>query len=66
MGLKGAELKALVGKTVCWEVVIHPRLGLYRQYRGVVLEVKGRNVLMDRQGSHDWMHLDELPGLKPA
>lgn len=59
-----AVAKSLVGKPVAWEDTWCPKHG-YIARQGVLLELKGKNVLMRENGSSDWKWLDNLHNLRP-
>jgi hypothetical protein len=50
-----------VGKTIQWEV--HYRL-LYKIVTAKVIEVKGRNALIDQSGSTDWVWPPDLTNVR--
>jgi len=58
--MQAAEVRKLIGKTVTWMDTWCPKRGSFLQKEGVVLDVKGRSVLVDRQGSNDWMQIEDM------
>lgn len=66
--MKVSEARKLIGKRIEWMDTFCPwRGGFVRT--GTLRDVKGRNVLVERQGSDDWLWLPnmrDLRELKPA
>ena len=63
--MKSNEAKKLIGKNVTWE----DHFDLYRGgilRSGKVIDVKGRNVLIDQLGSTDWKWLPKMADLKES
>lgn len=61
--MKAAELRKLIGKQITWLDTYCPRYG-FLQREGVLLDVKGRNALVDQQGSTDWKWVPDMRHLK--
>jgi hypothetical protein len=61
--MNAAQARRLIGKTVEWLDTYCPRSG-YRVREGVILEVSGRNVRVDMNGSSDWKWLPDMHDLK--
>jgi len=64
--MKTNQLKSLVGKLIQWEEYYCPKAGhgLYRV--GRLIELRGRNLLVDQMGSLDWKWLPNMLKIKSA
>lgn len=62
--MKALEARRLIGQEVEWEYAHDRRRGTCLVCKGVVKEVKGKNVRLDVQGSDDWKWLPDLVNLK--
>lgn len=60
--MKTHEIRKLIGQEIEWTDRPDAR-GWSRGYSGTVLEVKGRNVLVER-GGNDWFWLPEMYSIK--
>jgi hypothetical protein len=61
--MKAAELRALFGKRITWtEAWCSARGGIVR--KATVLEVVGKNVLVDTGGMTDWKWAPDMRDLK--
>lgn len=58
-----AQVRKLIGKDVTWLDTYCPKRG-YLQRQGKILDIKGKNVFVDRQGFTDWLWLPEMVNLK--
>lgn len=54
------ELRKFIGKTIKWEEYYCPKAGHGLPRQGVLLEVKGKNLLVDQMGSVDWKWLPNM------
>ena len=61
--MKSAELRKLIGKPVTWLDTFCTKYGFIER-EGVLLEVKGRNALIDQNGSNDWKLIPNMRHLK--
>jgi hypothetical protein len=57
--MKASEVRNLIGREIEW----YNRHGW--RYSGIVLEVAGKNVLVDNMGSNDWKWLPDMYSIKP-
>lgn len=62
--MKTPEIRKLVGKEITWHDRPDVYRGWFRDYCGIVLEVKNRNVLVDRNGCEDWCWLPSMYDIK--
>lgn len=60
--MRASEARALIGKPVSWMDTWCPKNGFIRR-EGVILDVKGKNVLVDLQGGTDWKWLPDMRNL---
>jgi hypothetical protein len=60
------KLRELIGKQIQWEEYYCPKAGHGLQRRGVLLDVKGKNVLVDQMGSVDWKWVPNMLQLRPV
>jgi hypothetical protein len=61
--MKSSEARKLIGKHVTWFDSFCPaRGGLMRE--AVLIEIKGKNALVDQQGTIDWKWLPNMIDLK--
>jgi len=61
--MKASDARKLIGKPVVWLDTYCPRRG-YIEREGVLVDVRGRNLLIDQMGSIDWKWLPAIAGLK--
>lgn len=61
--MKAAALRKLIGKPVVWDDTFCPKNGFISR-EGILLEVRGKNALVDQQGSTDWKWIPDMHGLK--
>ena len=61
--MKASELRQWVGKEIEWDDLPDDR-GWYRTWSGRVMDVQGRNVLVDDKGSHDWKWLPKMRNVR--
>ncbi len=61
--MKASELRKLIGKPVTWLDTWCPKRG-YIKREGVLMQVQGKNALIDQQGSNDWKWIPDLYQLK--
>lgn len=64
--MKTADVRKLIGRPVTWLDTWCPRRQAHLERHGVILEVKGKNVLVDQNGSNDWRWLPDMIHLKAA
>ena len=57
--MKAAELRKLIGKQVTWLDTFCPKNGFIRR-EGILLDVKGKNALVDQHGSNDWKWIPDM------
>lgn len=62
--MKTADLRKLIGAELEWEYNHDPHRGTCFVATGIILDVKGRNVLIDQHGSSDWKWLPNMVNLK--
>lgn len=62
--MKANNLRRLIGKRIQWEEHYDPRSGTSLKRTGILLEVKGRNILVDQMGSNDWKWVPDMRHLK--
>lgn len=62
--MKAAQMRALIGKKIEWEYAHDRGRGTCLVATGIVKDVKGRNVLVDQQGSYDWKWLPQMANVK--
>ena len=62
--MKAAELRKLIGKRVEWIEAWCPHRGQGFRIEATLLEVKGKNLLVDRDGSADWKWLPHMRELR--
>lgn len=61
--MKAAEMRTLIGKEITWtEAWCAARGGIVRE--ATVLDVQGRNVLVDTGGMTNWKWIPDMRGLK--
>ena len=58
------RVRDLIGKEIEWEEHVCPKVGYGLTRSGVLLEVKGRNLLVDKMGSVEWMWLPLMHNLR--
>lgn len=61
--MKSADLRKLIGKEVTWVDTFCPKRGGIRRY-GLLLDVRGKNALIDDLGSNDWKWVPDMVGLR--
>lgn len=61
--MKAGELRKLIGKDIEWTDREDAR-GWCRSFSGTVVEVVGRNVLIDSRGSQDWHWLPAMRNVR--
>jgi hypothetical protein len=62
--MKASKLRELIGKDIEW--TDHPDCrGWCRGKSGTIVQVSGRNVLIDSRGSQDWHWLPQMINIKP-
>jgi hypothetical protein len=61
--VKSSEAKKLIGKHVVWCDTWCPKRG-WIEREGVFMEVRGKNVLVEQQGSNDWKWLPDMANIK--
>jgi hypothetical protein len=61
--MKAAELRMLIGRPVTWLDTWCPKRGFIER-EGLLLDVKGRNVLIDQNGSNDWKWIPDMRNIK--
>ena len=52
--MKIDKLREMIGQKIQWEEHYCPKAGCGLRRSGVLLEVRGRNLLVDQMGSLDW------------
>ncbi len=60
--MNAAQARKLIGKTVTWFDTWCPKRG-FANREGVLLDVKGKNALVDQMGSNDWKWLPDMRNL---
>lgn len=58
------ELRKMVGKQIQWEEYYCQKSGHGLPRSGVLLEVKGKNLLIDQMGSVDWKWTPDMLHLR--
>jgi|688.fasta_scaffold849019_3 hypothetical protein len=64
--MKINELRKLIGKEVQWEEHYCPKAGYGIARRGVLVEVRGRNALIEQGGCNDWKWVPDMRCLAAA
>ena len=62
--MKPNELRALIGKLIQWEEYYCQKAGHGLHRVGRLVEVRGRNVLVDQMGSIDWKWVPNMLRIK--
>ena len=61
--MKAADLRKLIGKPVTWLDKFCPKNGFIKR-EGILLDVKGKNALVEQNGSNDWKWVPDMQHLK--
>jgi hypothetical protein len=61
--MKSSEAKKLIGKHVTWFDTFCPKRGGLKR-EAFLIEVKGKNALVDQQGMTDWKWIPDMIDLK--
>ena len=61
--MKAAELRKLIGKQITWLDTWCPKNGFLVRH-GVLLQVNGKNVLVEQGGCNDWRWVPDMRQLK--
>lgn len=64
--MKLSLVKSWIGRQIRWEEHYCPKAGYGLQRQGLLLQVRGRNLLVDQGGSIDWKWLPSLMHLRPV
>jgi hypothetical protein len=59
-----ANYKYLLDKNIFWTSTIDANRGLYKEFSGKVLSVKGKNILVNVLGSVDWYWIPFMQDIK--
>jgi hypothetical protein len=61
--MKVAELRKLIGKQITWLDTWCPKRGFIAR-EGTLLDVKGKNELVDQHGMNDWKWVPDMRNLR--
>jgi len=62
--VKSSELKKLIGLEIEWLDNYCPKRGNYAIKRATLLDVQGKNVMIDTGGGYDWKWLPDMCQIK--
>jgi hypothetical protein len=56
--------KSWIGKEIEWDSKPDPHRGWYDTRSGILIAIKGRNVIVDCKGNHEWLWVPDMYNIR--